>query len=241
MAKLFSILPIMGRMIPNLGKVLPKMGREALALGKSTKQRRTTARPTGLADALFTATQQKVLGLLFGSPQRSFYASEIISTAVIGSGSVQRELARLEQSGLVTSRLVGNQKHYQANPAAPIFDELTRIAAKTFALADPIRTALGKLEPKIDLALVYGSVAKGAATASSDVDVLIVGERITLEEVFKVLDPVEAKLQRKISPTIFTKAEFARRARAKEGFLARVLEGNYIPLIGDMDAALSTG
>lgn len=209
-------------------------------MARTTRQRQLTAKPTGLADALFSATQQKVLGLLFGYPQRSFYASEIIGRAGIGSGSVQRELVRLEQSGLVTSHLVGNQKHYQANPAAPIFDELTRIAAKTFALADPIRTALGRLGNKIDLALIYGSVAKGAATASSDVDVLIVGDRITLEEAFRIVDPVEGKLQRKINPTILTKIEFGRRLRAKEGFLARVLEGNYITLIGDMDVARST-
>lgn len=204
----------------------------------AAKQR---SKPSGIADALFTATQQKVLGLLFGSPNRSFYATEIIAAAGVGSGSVQRELARLERSGLVTTRKVGSQKHFQANPAAPIFDELTRIASKTFALADPIRKALGKLESKIELAFVYGSVAKGSATASSDVDVLIVGDRIRLEEVFKALDPVEAKLQRKISPTILTRAEFDRRAGAKEGFLSRVLEGSYIPLIGDMDATHSTG
>jgi predicted nucleotidyltransferase len=178
---------------------------------------------------------------LFGQPQDSFYASEIISRAGVGRGSVQRELMRLEQSGLVTSRSIGNQKHYQANAGAPVFDELTRIASKTFALADPIRSALEKMASKVERAFIYGSVAKGTAGAHSDVDVLIVGDGVTLEEVFKALDPIESRLQRKINPIILTHAEFTRRLSAKEGFLARVLEGHCIPLIGDMDATYATG
>ena len=77
-----------------------------------------------MADALFSATQQRVLGLLFGQPQRSFFTSELIALAGGGSGAVQRELRRLEESGLVTLSRVGNQKHYQANADAPIFVEL---------------------------------------------------------------------------------------------------------------------
>jgi predicted nucleotidyltransferase len=83
------------------------------------------------ADALFSGTQQRVLGLLFGQPARSFYATEIIGLVGAGSGVVQRELARLEQSGLVTVRRVGTQKHYQADSAAPLFVELCGIAHKT--------------------------------------------------------------------------------------------------------------
>ncbi len=85
-----------------------------------------------LADALFTRTQQRVLALLFGQPERSFYANELIGLAGMGSGAVQRELTALAGSGLVTVRSVGNQKHYQANADAPIFEELRGIVQKTF-------------------------------------------------------------------------------------------------------------
>jgi hypothetical protein len=81
---------------------------------------------TSLADALFTATQQRILGLLFGQPERSFYANELIALTGSGSGAVQRELARLAASGLVVARLIGRQKHYQANPDSPIFADLRR-------------------------------------------------------------------------------------------------------------------
>ena len=87
---------------------------------------------------MFTGTQQRVLGLLFGQPARSFYATEVISLAGSGSGAVQRELARLARSGLVTVRPVGNQKHYQANPDSPLFAELCAILQKTVAVAEPL-------------------------------------------------------------------------------------------------------
>ena len=90
-----------------------------------------------LADSLFTSTQQRVLGLLFGHPTRSYYATELIALAGAGSGAVQRELARLVGSGLITVRPIGNQKHYQADPDSPLFHELCAIAQKTMGFAEP--------------------------------------------------------------------------------------------------------
>lgn len=196
---------------------------------------------TSLADALFSATQQKVLGLLFGQPGRTFFASEIIARVGGGSGAVQRELARLEQSGLAISSRLGNQKHFQANPAAPIFDELKRIVVKTFGLAEPLVRALLPLKSRIVWAVIYGSVAKHADTAHSDIDILIVGDQLTLEMVFNALDPVERQLQRKVNPTVLTSGEFAKRLKAGQGFISSVVAGEYLPILGDMDVAPATG
>lgn len=123
--------------IPNMGIIMPIMGMASKAKRKSS----ALPQSAGMLDALFTATQQRVLGLLFGQPSRSYYVTELISLAGVGSGAVQRELARLARSGLVTVWAVGNQKHYQANPASPLFDELCGIVQKTVGLADPIRAA----------------------------------------------------------------------------------------------------
>jgi hypothetical protein len=103
---------------------------------------RGVSEPLGLADALFGRVRQRVLGLLFGHPERSYYANEIIGWVGSGSGSVQRELARLEASGLVTVTPRGRQKHFKANRGAPIFPELRGIVLKTSGLADVLRTAL---------------------------------------------------------------------------------------------------
>src|SRR3546814_4524526 len=120
--------------------------------------------------ALFSGTKQRVLGILYGQPDRSFYANELIGLAVSGSGAVQRELATLASSGLVTVKSVGNQKHYQANPESPIFTELCSIVQKTVGLADPLRKALQPMSSQITAAFVYGSVAKKTDTAGSDIE-----------------------------------------------------------------------
>lgn len=111
-----------------------------------------------LVDALFTATQQRVLALLFGQPNRSFYASEMIERTGSGSGAVQRELKRLASSGLVTVKRIGNQLHYQANPDAPVFEELCGLVKKTVAPAEPIRESLVPLADRVSLAILCGSV-----------------------------------------------------------------------------------
>lgn len=216
------------------------------AATNSTRSARRKARvaredaPTSLADALFTTTQQRVLALLFGQPNRSFYASEMIERTGSGSGAVQRELKRLASSGLVTVKRIGNQRHYQANPASPVYEELCSMVKKTVALAEPIRESLAPLADRVSLALLYGSVASGTDTASSDIDILIVADGITLEDVYASLDPVERKLERKISPTLYTTAEFKRRKASNNPFLTRVMAGEHLVLIGEDDGPSAT-
>ena len=140
----------------------------------STPLKSSTGKPvparTGIADALFSNTQQRVLALLFGQPKRSFFTNELIGLVGGGSGAVQREVRRLVESGLVLSTHIGSQKHYQANPAAPIFKELRGIITKTLGPAEVLRASLRPLGDTVRLALVYGSVAKGNDTAHSDIE-----------------------------------------------------------------------
>jgi predicted nucleotidyltransferase len=174
---------------------------------------------------------------LFGQPDRSFFASELISLARAGSGGVQRELKRLAESGLVVAFHVGNQKHYQANRASPVFKELSSIVQKTVGLVAPIRNALMPLADRITHAALYGSVAKRTDTAISDIDLLVVSDALTLEELYAALAPVEENLARKINPTLYTVQEFERRRKQGSPFLRRVLAGKHIVLIGDGLAA----
>jgi len=202
---------------------------------KNPKLRKKLAAIPGLADALFSRTQQAVLGLLFGQPDRSFFASEIIRKVGAGTGAVQRELAKLEQSGLAEVRQVGNQKHYQANPRSPIFTELASIAQKTFGIAAPLREALEKLSPKIIAAFVFGSLAKRTDTASSDIDVMVISDRVSYPDVYEALEPVAAKLGRAINPNIFTKREWSRRLKEGNSFHVRVARQPKIWLFGSED------
>jgi predicted nucleotidyltransferase len=195
-----------------------------------------TANPSpSLADALFTSTQQKVLGLLFGQPERSFFVTEIMGLANSGRGAVQRELQRLEAAGLVSVQMHGNQKHYQANRESPLFEEICGIVRKTVGLEEPLRAAVESLPGTVDLALIYGSVAKRADTSDSDVDLLIVADSLTLEDVYSTLQTAEQALDRKVNPTLYTREEFDRRRTRGNSFLKRVLDGPVIILSGSID------
>ena len=191
---------------------------------------------TSAADALFPAVRQRVLAVLFGSPDRSFYANELIALARSGTGAVQRELASLLAAGLITVRDQGNQKHYQANAASPVFAELRGLVLKTVGLADVLRAALAPLEDQVAAAFVYGSVARQQDTAASDVDVLIVSDALGYAEVFGALEGAAQTLGRAINPTLYTRAELARRRAQDNAFVTRVLDQPRIWLMGDEEA-----
>ena len=223
--------------------MIPEMGMndsdfpETTPLPLASKRRNDGLVGSPLTDALFTTTQQRVLALLFGQPDRSFFVTEIIRLAGSGRGAVQRELRRLAESGLATVLRIGNQKHFQANRDSPLFHELCSIIRKTVGLKEPVRAALQPLADKLKLALLYGSVAKQADTAASDIDLLLVSDELTLEATYATLAPVEKRLDRHISPTLYTSSEFRHRRATEAGFLTRVLQGPYIVLKGSVDAA----
>jgi predicted nucleotidyltransferase len=212
--------------IPILGIKMPNMGTRAIT--RISK----VGKGTSLADALFSTIQQRVLAYLFGQPERSFFATELIKLAGGGSGAVQRELARLADSGLVTVSRVGTQKHYQANPKSPIFSELCAIAQKTVGLAEPLREVLKPLAKRISAAFVYGSVAKRQDTAASDIDLMVVSGSLTYADLFAALEDASQRLGRKVNPTVYSPRELAKRVKQGNAFVTRVLAQPKIWLVG---------
>lgn len=215
--------------MPNMGIKMPNMGMK-------TKGRRTGAalppRHASMADALFSTIQQRVLAYLFGQPERSFFATELIKLAGGGSGAVQRELARLVESGLVTVTRVGTQKHYQANQKSPLFSELCSIAQKTVGLAEPLREALAPLAKSITAAFVYGSVAKRRDTAASDIDLLVVSDSLTYADLYAAMEQTTARLGREVNPAVYSRKDLAKRVKQNNAFVTRVMEQPKIWLIG---------
>lgn len=211
--------------VPNLGSTIPNMG----IYDKTSP----SAPHIGLSGALFSNTQQRVLAFLFGQPERSFFATELIGLAGGGSGAVQRELKRLEESGLVTVTPQGNRKHYQANPQSPIFAELCGIVQKTVGLAEPLRTVLAPFANKIANAFVYGSVAKRSDTAHSDIDLMVISDTLEYADLYAALEQAATILGRTINPTIYTPAELAKRIEQKNAFVERVLAQPKIWLLGN--------
>lgn len=192
--------------------------------------------PLSLADALLPKTRQRVLAALFGQPNRSFYASELIALTRAGSGAVQRELADLTQVGLLSCTKVGHQKHYQANPSSPIFSELHGLVLKTVGLADVIRTALAPLAAQMHTAFVFGSVAKGQDSAQSDVDLLVVSDSLGYGDLLAGLENARHTLGRNINPALYSTKDFQARQQADNAFLQRVMQQPKIWLIGPKDS-----
>lgn len=203
--------------MPFLGIIMPHMGMKTM----------------NLSDALFTTTQQRVLALLFGQPNRSFFANELISLTGSGSGAVQRELKKLTESGLVQSKRIGNQRHFQANPSAPIFNELQQIVEKTFGVAEPIRRALLPYEQAIDCAFIFGSVAKRTDTAGSDIDFFVITDSLTNSDLINQLLATEVHLGRKINTTIYSRAELAKGLAEEQSFIVRVMDQPKIWVLGN--------
>jgi len=186
-----------------------------------------------LAGALFTPVQQKVLGLLFGQPERTFQSAELIRLAESGTGAVHRQLRRLEDAGWVTVTPVGNQKHYQANHACPAFDELRGLIVKTVGLVEPIRKALEPLAEQISAAFIYGSMAKGEAHAASDIDLLIISATLGLADLFEHLQEAESTLGRTVNPNIMTATEWKRKLQIPDSFVARVASQPRLFVVGE--------
>lgn len=215
------------RSLPELGMILPNMGRKVAT-------RTVPVVRTGLADALFTPVQQRVLGLLFGQPDRRFQSGELIRLAASGTGAVHRMLTRLADSGLVTVERQGNQKYYRANRASPLFGELHGLAVKTSGLLAPLAKALAPLAKRIKAAFVYGSVAKGTDTAVSDIDLMVIAEDVDYAEVFNALQAAETTLARKVNPNVMSPADW-RRKRGQDGFVSRVAGQPRLLVIGTDD------
>jgi predicted nucleotidyltransferase len=191
--------------------------------------------PHSIATVLFSRTQRGVLALLFGMPDRSYFTNEIVRSAGLGTGTVQRELAALSACGLVSVEQVGNQKHYRANARSPIFAELRGIVQKTFGLADVIRELLAPLASQIELAFIYGSVAKGTDRTDSDVDLMVVSDKLGFRDVAGLSIDAQQRLGREVNPVVYKSADFRRRLSEEHGFVLRVMARPRLDIIGSSD------
>ena len=195
--------------IPISGINIPKMG-----IFRAEKIR--------IQDVLFPRVQQRVLGILFGQPDRKFQGAELIRIVDSGTGAVHRQLTSLAASGLVNVTQVGNQKHYQANPDSPVFEELCGLIRKTVGLREPLRQSLEPWRDQIDVAFVYGSIARGTDTARSDIDLMLMGDNMDYIGVYEAIQNAEAILHRRINPNLSTLSEWRKKLHDENPFIANI-------------------
>lgn len=192
-----------------------------------------TRRPIEPSALLFGEDYRRLLGLLLMRPDQDFHVREISRLTGVDAGNAQRALKRMEQTGLLKSSRAGNQVRYKANRACPIFPELQGVIRKTVGLADVLREALDPLSGRIEIAFIFGSVARGEEGPASDIDLMVVGN-VSFDEVVVALHPLHERLGREINAVVMKRPEFRR--RLKEGsFVARVMGGEKIMLLGALD------
>jgi predicted nucleotidyltransferase len=214
--------------VPKSGTIIPEMGTHKPAPDHAT----TT---TGLAGALFTPVQQRVLGLLFGQPQRRFQSVELIRLAGSGTGATHRVLKRLAESGLVRASVEGRQLYYQANSKSPVFKELAGLVRKTVGIVGPLREALSPLAKGIRAAFVYGSIASGMDRAQSDIDLMVIADDLDYPALFEAVQAAERQLGRAVSPNLMSAKEWRRKRGQPDSFVARIKGRSRLFVIGSAD------
>jgi predicted nucleotidyltransferase len=187
-----------------------------------------------LAEVLWPAARRRVLGLLFGNPERELHLREIVRRVELAPATVQREVVALAKAGVLWRREEGRQVYYRADRTCPIFRELQGIALKTVGLADVLREALQPLQDQITVAFVFGSMADGTSTNESDIDLLVVGQA-TLGDLAPGLQAAQAALGRETNTITMQPQELAHRAATGDHFVQTVLREPKIVLVGNED------
>jgi len=191
-----------------------------------------------LSNTLFGRTRGAVLSILYGHVGESFYLRQLARDTEIALGPVQREIRQLVDAGLVARKIVGAQTLYSANQQSPVFAEIKNLVAKTVGMHDVLYEALDPLRKKINLAFVYGSVARSGEAERSDVDLMLVG-KVDFSAVVSKLADAQRILNREINPTVYSVKEF--RGKVRGNFLKNVLAEKKLFIIGDENVLRELG
>jgi len=193
-----------------------------------------------LGDLLFGQTRGRTLALLYGSPDETFFVRQIAREIKTSVGTLQRELATLSRLNLVERSVIGRQVFYRANRNHPAFAEMQSLLAKTFGIYHLLHLALAPLAEEISFAFVYGSIARNEENASSDVDLMVIGD-VTLDQLLTRLNSIERAIGRSINPTIYSLDEFQSKINEKNHFLSSVMRGKKVLVIGDENELRKVG
>jgi predicted nucleotidyltransferase len=191
-------------------------------------------RTFGMVDALFPAVRTGVLSATMLQPEHWWFMTELARHLKITPSSLQRELESLVSAGILLRRQDGRRAYFKANTDSPLFPDLKGMLEKTTGIKPAIQAALQQFDDQIEIALLYGSVARGEEHSASDVDLMIVG---TLKQIdlLPALRELEAAFRREVNATLFTSEEFHRKLATKDHFVYSVLQGKTILLKGTLN------
>lgn len=185
-----------------------------------------------IIDALFPKTRQAILSACLLQPDKWWYLSDLAKFLELTPSSLQRELVSLRETEILISRKEGNMVYYKANLECPIIDELQMLLVKTVGIVDTLKAKLIKYLKKVDFSFIYGSIARGEFTSTSDLDLMIIGN-ITTSELIPSLKRIEKSLGREVNITIYSTEEFQNRIKKEDSFIETILSDKKIFLKGN--------
>ncbi len=188
-------------------------------------------------EALFPRTRAAVLSAVLLHPEKWWFLSDLAKHLHVTPSTLQRELGRLTEAGILLRRVDGKRVYFKSDDSCPYRGELQGLFIKTAGLVDVIADCLKPFRKRIELAAIFGSIARGEELSRSDVDLLIVGD-LGLADLSPHLKKAEAKLQREIQAMFFRPTEFKSRLRNKDHFITSVVKGTLLPIIGSIDEHL---
>ena len=194
-------------------------------------------RTSTIASVLFSSTRQRLLSALLLNPHQPIYAAELAKQVGVRPSTLQRDLAKFTQAGILEMSRSGNRTYFKANEQCPVFPELRSLLIKTTGFVDLLRNELAPLASEIKVVAIYGSFASGTETSGSDIDLLIVGS-VKMIDLVPLLENVTGKLRRPVNPSLYTPEEFAKKAHSSH-FIKSLLGKPRLFVLGK-DSVLET-
>lgn len=191
-------------------------------------------RTSAALDALFPTVRARVLSATLLQPEHWWFLTELAGHLRVTPSSLQRELGSLVRAGLLLRRRDGRRTYFKANSDSPIFPELRGMLDKTTGIVPALRDALKKFDNRIELTMLYGSVARGSEHAESDVDLMVVGT-LGQMDLLPTLRKLENRFRREVNVTLFSPEEFRSKRATNDHFLSAVLKGKTVLLKGALD------
>jgi predicted nucleotidyltransferase len=185
-------------------------------------------------DALFPIIRAAVLSATLLEPERWWFMTELARQLGVTPSSLQRELEALVGSGILLRRQDGRRIYYKANIESPVFPEIKGLIEKTAGIVPSLKAALKDFDDRIELALLYGSVARGKENSGSDVDLMVIGSLKHID-LLPTLRRLESRFRREVNVTLFSSEEFHRKLATGDHFLKAILKGKTISLKSALD------
>lgn len=167
-------------------------------------------------------------------PDRSLHFRALLRHTELGVRSLQAELDRLVDAGLVERREDGGRMLYRAVQDHPSWEALRTLVRNHGEPAEVLRDALRDV-PGIEVAFVFGSFARDDTRPDSDVDVFILSDGAPPGGVGRAALEAAAVLDRPVNVLRYTREKLARQLRSGGAFISDILAGPKRWIIGSDD------